>query len=131
MEFTLLKYKPQPWQPTDSLVLAGYMYRTLTDTREREIHRGGGRGKGRPGTCQGSFQAKNPRWIILLVGDPNVKEKANANADDDEDDEDEMDSEDVLKANLIHPGLPQSISKAGSYFPAGGPGRTMAAGRAA
>jgi len=34
-----------------------------------------------------------------------VKEKANTNADDDEDDEDEMDSEDVLKANLIHPGL--------------------------
>src|SRR5690348_3728862 len=39
MEFTLLKYKPQPWLPTDSLVLTGYMYRTLTDTREREIHR--------------------------------------------------------------------------------------------
>ncbi len=39
MEFTLLKYKPQPWEPTDSLVLTGYMYRTLADTREREIHR--------------------------------------------------------------------------------------------
>jgi len=47
----------------------------------------------------------------FVVGDPNVKEKANTNADDDEDDEDEMDSEDVLKANLIHPGLLQSISK--------------------
>ena len=34
IEFTLLNYKPQPWQPTDSLVIAGYMYRTLTDTRE-------------------------------------------------------------------------------------------------
>ena len=34
MEFTLLKYKPQPWQPTDSLVITGYMYRTLADTRE-------------------------------------------------------------------------------------------------
>jgi len=58
MEFTLLKYKPQPWQPTDSLVLAGYMYRTLTDTREREIHRGVVAAKARPGTCQGSFQRR-------------------------------------------------------------------------
>src|SRR5260370_33815800 len=47
----------------------------------------------------------------FVVGDPNVKEKANANADDEEDDEDEMDSEDVLKANLIHPDLLESISK--------------------
>ena len=39
IEFTLLNYKPQPWQPTDSLVIAGYMYRTLTDTREEELGR--------------------------------------------------------------------------------------------
>jgi len=48
-----------------------------------------------------------------------------------EDDEDEMDSEDVLKANLIHPGLLAIDLEAGSYFPADGPGRTMVAGRAA
>ena len=39
LEFTLLKYKPQPWLPTDSLVIAGYMYQTLTDTWERELDR--------------------------------------------------------------------------------------------
>ena len=39
LEFTLLKYKPRPWQPTDSLVIAGYMYQTLTDTWERELDR--------------------------------------------------------------------------------------------
>ena len=39
LEFSLLKYKPQPWQPTDSLVIAGYMYQTLTDTWERELDR--------------------------------------------------------------------------------------------
>ena len=110
MEFTLLKYKPQPWQPTDSLVLAGYMYRTLTDTREREIHRGVVAAKAGPELAKDLFSEESS-MDHFVVGDPNVKEKANTNADDDEDDEDEMDSEDVLKANLIHPGLLQSISK--------------------
>jgi len=67
MEFTLLKYKPQPWQPTDSLVLAGYMYRTLTDTREREIPSRGGRGQKRARNLPRIFSAKNPRWIILWL----------------------------------------------------------------
>jgi len=39
LEFSLLNYKPQPWKPTDSLVIAGYMYQTLTDTWERELDR--------------------------------------------------------------------------------------------
>ncbi len=30
VEFTLLKYKPTPWTPADSLAIAGYMYETLT-----------------------------------------------------------------------------------------------------
>jgi penicillin amidase len=110
MEFALLKYKPQPWQPTDSLVLAGYMYRTLTDTREREIHRGVVAAKAGPELAKDLFSEESS-MDHFVVGDPNVKEKANTDADDDEDDEDEMDSEDVLKANLIHPGLLQSISK--------------------
>jgi len=97
MEFTLLKYKPQPWQP-NRLTGAGGIHVQDADGYERKGDPSrGGRGKGRPGTCQGSFQ----RRILddhFVVGDPNVKEKANTNADDDEDDEDEMDSEDVLKA---------------------------------
>ena len=32
LEFTLLKYKPLPWKPSDSLVIGGYMYQTLTST---------------------------------------------------------------------------------------------------
>jgi len=39
LEFTLLHYKPLPWQPSDTLAISGYMYRTLTDTRERELNR--------------------------------------------------------------------------------------------
>jgi len=40
MEFTLLKYRPQPWQASDSLAITGYMYRTLADTRRSEFRRG-------------------------------------------------------------------------------------------
>ena len=39
VEFSLLKYKPQPWQPSDSLVIAGYMYQTLTNTWEEKLNR--------------------------------------------------------------------------------------------
>jgi len=39
LEFSLLRYNPRPWQPSDALAISGYMYRTLTDTRERELNR--------------------------------------------------------------------------------------------
>ena len=110
MEFILLKYKPQPWQPTDSLVLTGYMYRTLTDTREREIHRAVVATKAGPELAKDLFSDESS-MDHFVVGDPNVKDKASTGADDEEDDEDEMDSDDVLKASLIHPDLVESISK--------------------
>src|SRR5260221_9376873 len=110
MEFTLLKYKPQPWLPTDSLVLTGYMYRTLTDTREREIHRAVVTAKAGAELSKDLFSDESS-MDHFVVGDPNVKEMANAKADDEEDEEDEMDSEDVLKASLIDPDLLNSISQ--------------------
>src|SRR5258708_8625105 len=86
------------------------MYRRLGDPREREVDRAVGASKAGPELAKDPFSEES--WMDhFVVGDKNVKEKANTNADDDEDDEDEMDSEDVLKANLIRPGLPQSISK--------------------
>ncbi len=98
-------------EPTDSLVLTGYMYRTLADTREREIHRAVVAAKAGPELAKDLFSDESS-MDHFVVGDPNVKEKANASADaDDEEDDDEMDSEDVLKANLIHPDLLESISK--------------------
>src|SRR5262249_11365532 len=39
LDFSLLRYKPQPWQISDSLVIAGYMYETLTDTWKEELNR--------------------------------------------------------------------------------------------
>ncbi|PYT86209.1 MAG: penicillin acylase family protein, partial [Acidobacteria bacterium] len=29
LEFSLLRYRPQPWKPADTLAISGYMYRTL------------------------------------------------------------------------------------------------------
>ena len=39
LEFSLLGYEPAPWQPSDTLVISGYMYRTLTNTWQRELNR--------------------------------------------------------------------------------------------
>jgi penicillin amidase len=98
IEFTLLNYKPQPWQPTDSLVIAGYMYRTLTDTREEEM------GRAIVTAKVGSELAKDlysPEASMdhFVVGDPHAAKdpRAQSSHDPDEDD-DEMDPEDVLKA---------------------------------
>ena len=71
LEFSLLNYKPQPWQPSDSLVIAGYMYRTLTNTWPRELDRA--KVKERVGADRAkelfSPEASMDR---LVVGDPNV-----------------------------------------------------------
>jgi len=111
MEFTLLKYKPQPWQPTDSLVLTGYMYRTLTDTREREIQRAFVTAKVGPDLAKDLYSAESG-MDHFVVGDPDVKDTASSNAQDDEDDDkDEMDYDDVLRAGLTHPGLLDSAAQ--------------------
>jgi penicillin G amidase len=112
MEFTLLKYKPQPWQPSDSLVLTGYMYRTLTDTREREMQRAIVTAKVGPELAKDLYSDESS-MDHFMVGDPNVKEKATSDADSDEndDDEDQMDPEDVLKASLTHPDLQGAMTQ--------------------
>jgi penicillin G amidase len=112
MEFALLKYKPQPWQPTDSLVLTGYMYRTLTDTREREIERAIVTAKVGPELAKDLYSDESS-MDHFMVGDPSVKEKATVDSDSDEndDDDDQMDPEDVLKASLTHPDLQGAMSQ--------------------
>jgi penicillin amidase len=119
MEFTLLKYKPQPWQPTDSLVLTGYMYRTLTDTREREIQRALVTAKVGPELAKDLYSPESG-MDHFVVGDPNVKDATTSNAQDDEDDDDqdEMDYDDLMRAGLMHPGLLDAMKEPDltSYF---------------
>jgi penicillin amidase len=103
LEFTLLKYKPRPWKPADSLVIGAYMYQTLTDTWERELDRakvtervGAERAK--------ELFSQEAAMDHYVIGDPEVANDGSAHAraeaqNDDEDDDDDMVPDDVLKAN--------------------------------
>jgi penicillin G amidase len=102
IEFTLLHYKPQPWQPTDSLVIGCYMYRTLTDTREEEL------GRAVITSKVGSELAKDlysPEASLdhFVLGEGKSNRDPHAAAQQgqgEDDDEDEMDPESVLKASF-------------------------------
>jgi len=101
LEFSLLKYKPQPWQPTDSLVIAGYMYQTLTDTWERELDRAKVEARVGDDRSKDLFAADAP-MDHFVVGDPDVPNdgsQASRVDPDDEDDDDDMPTDDVLKAS--------------------------------
>jgi penicillin G amidase len=100
IEFTLLNYKPQPWKPTDSLVIGCYMYRTLTDTREEELGRAIVTAKVGPELAKDLYSPE-ASMDHFVVGDPGAEKdsRTGAKSDDDPDDEEEMDSEDVIKAS--------------------------------
>jgi len=103
IEFPLLKYKPQPWQPTDSLVIAGYMYQNLTDTWERELDRAKVQERVGPDRSKELFADDSP-MDHFVVGDPNEPNDGSqaSRVDPDEDDEDDdIDDEDtVLRASV-------------------------------
>jgi penicillin G amidase len=110
MEFSLLKYGPTPWQPTDTLVIAGYMYRTLADTRTSEMNRAIVTAKVSPEMARDLFSEASP-LDHFVVGDPNVEKNphdlSRANSDDDDDD---MDFDDVIKAGREVPAAPAESS---------------------
>ena len=103
LEFSLLKYKPQPWQPTDTLVISGYMYQTLTDTWEEELDRA------KVTDRVGSERARDlfspdAATDHFVIGDPNVvndgSQRSRVDSDDeDDDDDDDMEPDGVLKAS--------------------------------
>jgi penicillin amidase len=124
VEFTLLKYKPQPWRPADSLAIAGYMYQTLTNTWEDELDRaqvtarvGADRAK--------ALYAQDAALDHFVVGDPDRpgdgSQRSGKNPDD-EDDDDDMEQDSVLKASakspdtdhqdLSHPDLTSALAPA-------------------
>jgi penicillin G amidase len=99
MEFTLLHYKPQPWQPSDSIAITGYMYRTLADTRSVELNRAIVTEKVGAEIARDLY-SQEASMDHFVVGDPNSeKDPRNPQADVDDDDDDEMDFDDVLKAS--------------------------------
>ena len=101
LEFSLLNYKPQPWQPTDSLVIAGYMYQTLTDTWERELDRAKVEERVGADRSKDLFAEDSP-MDHFVIGDPNVPDDASQASrvkhDENEDDDDDMPTDTILKA---------------------------------
>jgi penicillin G amidase len=107
LEFSLLKYKPQPWQPTDTLVISGYMYQTLTDTWEEEIDRAKVTDRVGSDRVKDLF-SPDAAMDHFVVGDPNVvndgSERSRVDPDDEDDDDDDMEPDDaVLKARVTSP----------------------------
>ncbi|MGB2643372.1 MAG: penicillin acylase family protein [Candidatus Acidiferrum sp.] len=110
LEFSLLNYKPQPWKPSDSLVIAGYMYQTLTDTWERELDRAKVEERVGADRSKDLFSEDSP-MDHFVVGDPNVPNdgsKASRAIRRREDDEDEdLPTDTILKASSHGAGVPE------------------------
>jgi penicillin G amidase len=105
LEFSLLRYKPLLWQPSDTLAISGYMYRTLTDTHVRELNRA------KVAERAGAERAKDlfsqeAQLDHFVVGDPKVPNDGSQRSasDPDEDDDDDLQPDNVLKASLSRSG---------------------------
>ena len=101
-EFSLLGYKPQPWRAADTLAISGYMYRTLADTREREINRAKVTARAGADRAKDLFSIESP-LDHFVVGDPDVLNDGSqrtATDPDEDDDDDDMQPDTVFKANL-------------------------------
>jgi penicillin G amidase len=103
IEFSLLKYKPQPWQASDSLVISGYMYETLTNTWEEELNRATVIERVGWERARDLF-SQDASMDHFVIGDPNVindgSQRSRIEQDDQDDDEDDMEPSTVLKANM-------------------------------
>jgi len=105
LEFSLLKYKPRPWQPSDTLAISGYMYLTLTDTWAEELARAKVTERVGAERAKDLF-AEDAAMDHFVIGDPDVPNDGSKGAhakkgdrgDDDDDDDDDMKPDTVLKA---------------------------------
>ena len=101
VEFSLLKYKPAPWQPSDSLAISAYMYRTLTDTWERKLDRATVEARVGLDRAKELF-SQEASMDHFVIGDPNVpndgSQRTRVESDDDDDDDDAQ-PDSVLKAS--------------------------------
>jgi penicillin amidase len=105
IEFTLLKYKPQPWRTADSLVIAGYMYQTLTNTWENDLDRA--KVTARVGADRAKdLYSQEAALDHFVVGDPDRPgdgSQRSGKDPDDEEDDDDMTPDAVLKASAASP----------------------------
>src|SRR5258708_2448557 len=113
IEFTMLKYKPQPWRPADSLAIAGYMYQTLTNTWEDELDRAKVTARVGADRAKDLF-SQEAALDHFVLGDPDRpgdgSQRSGKDPADEEDDD--MTPDDVLKAGASspQPGFPDVTS---------------------
>jgi len=101
LEFSLLGYEPEPWQPADTLAISAYMYRTLADTWQRELNRAKVTEHVGPDRAKDLF-SEEAAMDHFVVGDPKVIDdgsQRSAADGDDEDDDDDLQPDTVLKAS--------------------------------
>jgi penicillin amidase len=101
IEFSLLKYEPRPWQVSDALVIAGYMYQTLTNTWEEEMNRATVAERVGWERARDLF-SQDASMDHFVVGDPNVvndgSQHSRVDPDNEDDEDDDMGPDTVLKA---------------------------------
>lgn len=101
LEFSLLRYTPEPWRPSDTLAISAYMYRTLTNTWETELHRAAVAERAGSEHARDLFSQVAP-MDHFVIGDPDVPNdgsQRSSTGPDDEDDDDDLVPDTVLKAN--------------------------------
>jgi penicillin G amidase len=102
LEFSLLRYKPQPWQAADSLTITGYMYRTLTNQSQNEMDRATVEARVGPARSKDLFSV-DAAMDHFVIGDPNVPNdgsKGTRVQTDPDDDDDDTEPDAVLKADI-------------------------------
>jgi penicillin amidase len=102
LEFSLLAYKPQPWQPADSLTITAYMYRTLTNQWENELDRATVESRVGRDRAKDLFSV-DAAMDHFVIGDPNVPNDGSQRSrvqTDEDDDDDDMEPDAVLKADI-------------------------------
>jgi penicillin amidase len=69
LEFVALGYQPRPWTPTDSILIVGYMYATLTTTWPREINRGIVSARVDPARLADMYSPNSPDDRVVVGGE--------------------------------------------------------------
>jgi penicillin amidase len=69
LEFVALGYQPRPWTPTDSMLIVGYMYATLTTTWPREINRGIVSARMDPARLADMYSPNSPDDRVVVGGE--------------------------------------------------------------
>ncbi len=96
LEFSILRYEPRPWKAADSLVIAGYMYQTLTNTWEAELNRGKVTERAGAERARELFSQESEMDHFVVGGD----ESGDSHPPADDEGDDKADSDSLMKTEL-------------------------------